>query len=183
MKVKDAIIKACDFVGKDELALSLKNSQTLTQQQDELCNRLVSYFNLIRQEIAQCYQPNLQAEIFAVKNFKLEFSKFSKPLQEIYSIKDKFGRNVNYKVFDGYVFVCAKEVEVIYSSDVEPLALESEFFSQLPERVFAYGIAREYFFVENLYEDANVWEGRFKGALEIMTRRKSEIRIPQRRWI
>lgn len=183
MKVKDVIIKACDFLGKDELSFALKEEAILSELHQQQCDKLLLYFNLIREEIANSYQPNLQAEKFNIKNFKLDISSFSKPLCEIYSIKDKFGRNVNYKIFDGYIFVCAKEVEVIYSAEVQPLSIESEFLATLPERIYAYGVAREECFIENRYEDANMWESRFKGALEIMLRRKSVVKIPQRRWI
>lgn len=183
MKVKDVILKACDFIGKDDLSLVLSSSAQLSDEQQVLSDNLVKYFNLVRQEIANEFQPIMQAERFTVKNFKLSFSDFSKSVQEIYAVKDKFGRNVNYKIFEDYIFVCGKDVEVIYSSAPEELSLEGELSSNLPERIFAYGVAREYYFIHNLYEDANIWEGRFKGALEIMLRRKSEIRIPQRRWI
>ncbi|MBO5395176.1 MAG: hypothetical protein J6A28_04700 [Clostridia bacterium] len=183
MKVKDVILKACDFIGKDELALALSSSGELSAEQQVLKESLVKYFNLVREEIANEFQPIMQAEKFIVRNFKLSFSDFSKPLQEIYAVKDKFGRNVNYKIFEDYIFVCGREVEVIYSSVATPLAFDGEFSSSLPERIYAYGVAREYYFINNLFEEANVWEGRFKGALEIMLRRKSEVKIPQRRWI
>lgn len=183
MKVKEVILKACDFIDKQELAMAIKSGAVLSDEQQTDKENLVAYFNLVREEIANEFQPIMQAEKFVVKNFKLSFSDFSKDVQDIYSIRDKFGRNVNYKIFEDYIFVCGKEVEVIYSSKAEPLVFESEFSSNLPERIFAYGIAREFFFLNNLYEDANVWEGRFKGALSIMLRRKSEVKIPQRRWI
>ena len=183
MKVKDVIIKACDFVGKAELALVIQQGTALTEKQQQECQQFLSHLNCIREEVESCYQPNLQSQKFSVKNFKIEFSAFEKPLQEIYSIKDKFGRNVNYKIFDGYIFVCGKEVEVIYSSVITPLDMEGEFSSNLQERIFAYGVAREYYFANNLYEDANMWEERFKGALEIMCSRKSVVKIPQRSWI
>ncbi|MBP3345303.1 MAG: hypothetical protein J6K97_03780 [Clostridia bacterium] len=182
MYIKDIILKSCDFIGKSELGQNLENGSLTEEEQCEI-DGLVKSFNLIVEEIASQYQPIMQTEKFIVKNFKLEFSTFSKPVCEIYSIKDKFGRNVNYKIFDGYIFVCGKEVDVIYSTYPQTLSLEDEIDFKLPERIFAYGVAREYFFANNLYEDANMWEERFKGALSIMLRRKSEVRMPRRRWI
>ncbi|MBQ8444632.1 MAG: hypothetical protein IJX25_04700 [Clostridia bacterium] len=183
MKVKDVIIKACDFVNKDDLAKSLVDGSALSEEDFSLQEKLVKCFNLIREEIASEYQPILQVEKFTVKNFKLELSSFSNDVLEIYSIKDKYGRNVHYKIFDGYIFVCGKEVEVIYSTPASTLTIDDDFSSSLPERIFAYGVAREYFFINSLYEDANIWEERFKGSLQIMLRRKSEIKMPRRSWI
>ncbi|MBQ8908797.1 MAG: hypothetical protein IJY90_00695 [Clostridia bacterium] len=183
MKVKDIIIKACDFVGKDELASVLNAGGELSDENVALQEKLVKCFNLIREEIASEYQPIMQVEKFVVKNFKLEFSSFANDVLEIYAVKDKYGRNVHYKIFEDYIFVCAKDVEVIYSTPAMALSVDEEFTSNLPERIYAYGVAREYFFINNLYEDANIWEERFKGSLQIMLRRKSEVKIPRRSWI
>lgn len=183
MKVKDIIIKACDFVGKDDLASALLAGTELSDEVIALQDKMVKCFNLIREEIASEYQPILQVENFVVKNFKLELNSFSNDVLEIYSIKDRYGRNVHYKIFDGYIFVCGKEVEVIYSTPAKQLTIDDDFTSSLPERIFAYGVAREYYFINNLYEDANIWEERFKGSLQIMLRRKSEVKVPRRSWI
>lgn len=182
MKVKDVIVKACDFIGKDELASNLITGAEVPEENLALQQKLVKCFNLIREEIASEYQPILHVEKFIVKNFKLELSSFENEVVEIYSIKDRFGRNVHYKIFDGYIFVCGKDVEVIYSTIAQELEINDEFSSNLPERIFAYGVAREYFFLSGLYEDANIWEERFKGALQIMLRRKSEVKVPRRSW-
>ena len=183
MKVKDIVVKACDFVGKDDLANALREGQDLSADFTALQNKLIKCFNLVREEIASEYQPLMQVEKFVVKNFKLEMSAFSKDVLEIYSIKDRYGRNVHYKIFDDYIFVCGKDVEVIYSTPASQLSIDDDFSSNLPERVFAYGVAREFFFLNGLYEDANMWEDRFKGSLQILLRRKSEVRMPRRSWI
>ncbi|MBQ8792130.1 MAG: hypothetical protein IJZ62_00725, partial [Clostridia bacterium] len=62
MKVKDVIIKACDFVNKDDLAKNLVNGSALSEEDLSLQEKLVKCFNLIREEIASEYQPILQVE-------------------------------------------------------------------------------------------------------------------------
>ncbi|MBE7074041.1 MAG: hypothetical protein E7379_03015 [Clostridiales bacterium] len=183
MKVKDVIIKACDFVACDELEEKLRKGESLSEEDENLKNKLVKCFNLVREEIACEYQPILIAEKFEIKNFKLELKSFSNEVVEIYSIKDRYGRNVHYKIFDNYIFVCGKDVEVIYSTSPKQLTFDDDFSASLPERIFAYGVAREYFFLNNLYQDANIWEERFKGSLQIMLRQKSEVKIPRRSWL
>lgn len=183
MLVKDIIIKSCNFICQDELATKLKENQTLSSEEEKLVFALIEHFNLTREEIASEYQPILKTEEFEVKNFKLLFSSFSSSPLQIFSVKDRLGRNVNYKIFEDYVFVCGKNVEVIYSTLATPLNLEDEFSSNLPERVYAYGVAREYYFQNAHYEDANMWEGRFKGSLEILLRRQSQVIMPKRRWL
>ena len=183
MLVKDIIIKTCNFIGQDEIANKLKDNQALSESEEQIVDELVEKFNLTREEIASEYQPILKSEEFEVKNFKLLFTSFSSSPLQIFSVKDKLGRNVNYKIFDDYIFVCGKNVVVIYSTFALPLSVNDEFSSTLPERVYAYGVAREYYFAKAHYEDANMWEGRFKGSLEILLRRQSQVVLPKRRWL
>ena len=183
MLVKDIIIKSCNFICQDELARKLKENEILSEEEEKIVADLVEKFNLTREEIASEYQPILKSEEFEVKNFKLLLSSFSSSPLQIFSVKDKVGRNVNYKIFDDYIFVCGKNVEVIFSTLALPLTFDDEFTSSLPERVYAYGVAREYYFANSHYEDANMWEGRFKGSLEILLRRQSQVILPKRRWL
>lgn len=183
MLVKDIIIKSCNFICQDELANKLKENQSLSEAEEKMVADLVEKFNLTREEIASEYQPILKSQEFEVKNFKLPLNSFSSSPLQIFSVKDKLGRNVNYKLFDDYIFVCGKNVEVIFSTLALPLGIEDEFSSTLPERVYAYGTAREYYFANSHYEDANMWEGRFKGSLEILLRRQSQVILPKRRWL
>ena len=183
MLVKDIIIKSCNVICQDELANKLKENQDLSELEEKMVADLVDKFNLTREEIASEYQPILKREEFEVKNFKLPFSSFSSSPLQIFSVKDKLGRNVNYKIFDDYIFVCGKNVEVIFSTLALPLSIDDEFTTTLPERVYAYGTAREYYFSNSHYDDANMWEGRFKGSLEILLRRQSQVVLPKRRWL
>ena len=78
--------------------------------------------------------------------------------------------------------VFANEVEIIYKTFPTELTLSQSFSSTIPERVYAYGVAREYYFNQTLFDDAEIWEERFKNSLQILTRKKSEIKMPKRRW-
>ena len=47
MLVKDVIIKACDFIGKEDVSAKLKKEETLSAQEEELIETLNNQFNLI----------------------------------------------------------------------------------------------------------------------------------------
>lgn len=183
MLVKDIIKLACNFTENEDLASKIENNSQLSETEGLIKDSLVNCFNLINNEIASEYLPYLKSETFIPTAFKVSFDDFSKDLIEIISVKDKNGRNLKYKKFDSYIVVFAKEVEIVYSYKPDNMTLSSSFDSLLPERVFAYGVAREFYFTQTLFDDADIWESRFKNSLQVLVRKKSEVKIPSRRWI
>ena len=59
---------------------------------------------------------------------------------------------------------------------------EFDFYNGLSARIFAYGIASEYFLSDGLSEDAEIWEERFKESLFVLSRKRSETKLPKRKW-
>lgn len=182
MQVKDIIKLACSFTDNEDLVSAI-DGNSLTSAQSLIVDHLVNCFNLVNNEIATEYIPYLKTETFQTSSFKVYFSSFTGNVNEIISVKDNKGRNVKYKIFSDYIVALASEIEVVYSIKPQALSLSSSFTSLIPERVFAYGVAREYYFLQTLFDDANVWENRFKDSLQVLARKKSEIVLPGRRWI
>ena len=183
MLVKDIIILACDFTENQDLGKALEENSSLTDEQTLLCDSLVKCFNLVNSEIASDYTPLLKNEDLKTKDFKVNFSDFTFVPSQIYAVKDKNGRKVRFKVFDNYLIAFASTINVTYTSLPDDMALTSEFTTTLPERIYAYGVAREYYFLQSLFDDADIWEERFKDALQIFCRKRSEVVMPERRWL
>ena len=182
MLVKDIIILASEFIGNNELAEGLKDN-SLSDDQTLLSESLVKCFNLINNEITSEYIPIIKRETIKTENFKIDFDKFSNKLLKIISVEDKFGNKLKYKVIDDYVFVFAKTVNITYSTVPQKYKLTDEFETNIPERVYAYGIAREFCFLQAMFDDGDLWEQRFKSSLETLSKRISSVYIPRRRWI
>lgn len=183
MSVKDIIILACDFTENQELGQALTNSSTLDDEQLLLQENLVKCFNLVNNEIASEYIPIIKCERVKPQDFKVEFSNLSNKVLQIISVRDTFGRKVRFKVYDNYLMAFASSVDIIYQTLPDTLLITSEFNSTLPDRVYAYGVAREYYFQQTLFDEADIWEDRFKNSLSVLQRKKSETKIPQRRWL
>lgn len=178
MKVKNIISLACSFTDNEDLA-----DMILAETSDPRIDEMVKLFNLVRNEVATEYMPMCAKEKIEVKDFKVSFSQFAKKPLEIKAVKNKRGRNVKFKVFPDYLFVQASECEITYSFQPEALNFEDEMEECLPERVYAYGLAREYLLKEGMMEDAQIFEVRFKNSLKILLRKKSEVVMPGRRWV
>ena len=79
----------------------------------------------------------------------------------------------------------SSEIFYRYQPD-EISSLEDElenFSNKVTEKIFAFGVAMEYCFIQGLYDDAQIWEKRFKDALLIRASKKSNMKLPARRWI
>ncbi len=66
---------------------------------------------------------------------------------------------------------------------------DKEFFDDMDfagtkasDRVFAYGAAAEFCLISGMYDDALMWERRYKDALLVATRKNTEVIMPRRRW-
>ena len=183
MSVKDIIILACDFTENKELGKALESNTALTDEQNEIVSELEKCFNLVNNEVASEYFPILKCENIKPINFKVSLSSLSSPVLRVVSVQDSQCRKVKFKVYDNYLMAFANDVNVIYQSLPNDLSINDDFYTTIPNRVYAYGVAREYYFLHTLFDEADIWEERFKDVLSILQGRRSEVRIPQRRFL
>lgn len=189
MNIKNVIKTACLFLGKEDLENTVAlGGQTAESASDiKELNMLLRCFNLVYSEIANDYVSLLHTEDITTDNGKIDYSNLSKNLLEVKSLTDQNGYRVNYVLYPGHILTKVDKVIITYS--YEPDALKSyedeilEFSKKVCERTLAYGVAMEYCFISGLYDDAQIWEKRFKDALLVKNRKKSEMRLPKRRWI
>ena len=182
MLIKDVVSLACEFTENQELIEKLKNN-SLNEEEQLIIDSLVRCFNLINNEIATEYLPYVKTELLKTKDFKIKFSDFKNKVLNILSVKDKYGRKIKFKSFNDYIVAVANEVEIVYIAIPEEKSLQEELNSAIPERIFAYGMAREFFFLQSLFQEASLWDERFKNSLRVIIRKKNDIVMPRRRWI
>lgn len=183
MLVKDIILKACIFTANDELANLLEENGELDEEMNSLLEKFVKCFNLVQNEIASEYEPLLKEEVVETQDGKILFSSLKERVVDVVSVKDMKGNSILFKNFDDYIEVNCPKVEIWYNAYPKKLTLEDELTSTIPERVYAYGTAREYYFIESLYEDASIWDERFKNSLQNLIRKKSQTIMPAGRWV
>ncbi len=182
MLVKDVIILACEFTENKDLAKSLTDN-TLDEEQNLIVESLIKCFNLINNEICSEYMPLIKQEKIRLQDFKCFYSQLSGKVLDVISVVDKNGKKVKFKCFNDYLIAFANEVTILYTTLPQDSEIEDEIVTKIPTRVYAYGVAREYYFMQTLFDEADVWEERFKNSLCILTRKKSETIMPRRRWI
>ena len=187
MEIKNVIKLTCLFLGKDYDNLSsLGGTQTETEAETKDLNFLLRCLNLSYLDVASDYIPLHTTETVEPTNGKIFFNSLTKKLNEIKSVNEN-GFRVKYLMYSDCIKLDAKKVEITYSfipDELTTLSSTMETFSnKVSERVLAYGTAMEYCFISGLYDDAQIWEKRFKDALLIKSTKKSEKKLPNRRWI
>ena len=182
MSVKNIIQKVLKLLGKDEIIASMNAGDVLVGDMAVEVDGYVECLNIVRNEIASEFIPNVKVERVKANNGRVDFSSLSSEVIEILSVKDLFGNTLTFDVFDSYLTTSNLAVEIKYNASPEELSLKSDFSSTIPARIFVYGVIRESFFSQGLYEDAIVYEERFKNALQSLARKKSETVLPRRRW-
>ena len=182
MLVKDIINLACQFLDKAEFANKLKLSEELSQEEGQQLNELVQCFNLVREELYTEILPIVKIDRLKTQNLKVPFVDFSFMPVSILAVKDGSGRHVRHKVNNDGVVAFANEVEIWYTIKPDTLAIDDEFSSTIPERIYAYGLVREFYIRKALYNDAEIWEDRYKNSIDMLTSKKSAF-IPRRRWL
>ena len=182
MLVKNIVIKVLQFMDNNELVKSINAGDVVTGDEGQEIASYVNYLNLVRNEIASEYISNVKREKVTVEGGKIDFSRLSEEVIEILSVKDNFGNSLKFDVYEDHILVDGTTVEVRYNASPRNLNINDEFYSTIPERVYAYGIMREHCFVQTLYEDASVWEERFINSLQALERKKNETVVPRRRW-
>ena len=182
MFVKNIIKKVLELTEDFDTLASIENGEELTEEKQATVKGFVNCLNLVRNEIAVEYFPNLKIEKVKSLNGRIDFSNLSNEVIEIISVKDGFGNSIKFDAFADHILVDASVAQIKYNASPETLDFNDEFSSPIPERVFAYGILKESFYIQTLYQDASAWDERFKNSLQALCRKKNETAIPRRRW-
>ncbi|MBQ9716070.1 MAG: hypothetical protein IJV77_06655 [Clostridia bacterium] len=147
---------------------------------------LVRCANLVIKEVACEYIPLLHKQKITASDGKIPYSAFEKLLLEIRSIKDEKGQDVSFFTLPDHVAIQDGSFEVSYTY----IPTDKGFFDDLDfcgtkasDRIFAYGTAAEYCLINGNYDEALMWERRYKDALLVATRKNTEVVLPRRRWV
>lgn len=185
MTVKDVLKLVCGFVGEREILQKLESDgMDFSAREEQKVSSMVKCFNLVMQEIASDYVPFLMKEEIDVENSILNFSQLKKSVVNVYEIRNRFGMSLKFKLFPEYVEIEGRAKSVVYSflPDEKTIDDEVELYCGITSRVLAYGIASEYFLIEGISDDAEIWEERFKESLFVLSRKRGEHLLPRRKW-
>lgn len=189
MKTKEVLELACVFLGKEELLgsqyFSNNEHYELTDSEQKELNILNRCLTLITNEISTDYLfINATKKVIANAG-EISLEDIDSSVYEIIKITDLYKKPLKFKLYNNKVYVDASEVIVKYRKYAMRPNLDGEcegFSNRISARVLAYGVAMEYSFISSLYDDATIWENRYKNALLVLARNKANMVMPAKEW-
>ena len=191
MKVKDIIITALRFVGREDISEKLKYADDedeldLTDEESEVVETLLYCFNSVEDELARCYIPLETVEDLSSENGVYRFADFSLRPIKIISVKSD-GKPVKYSVTPlNLITDCANvTVEYGYAPLKKELFDDSEFSSVcVSDKLVAAGTASEFCLIDGEAKLAQSWESVYRSEIDTVQRtRLSGLHLPPRRWV
>jgi len=197
MKLREIIKLSCVMLSLDDLLSSTElydeNFDILDEHSvttsgtniERNLNLLINCFNIAYSEIATDYFPLITLEKIIVTNGCFKLSNLQNEFYKLVKLEDKEGLSVCYDIYDNILYVKNGEYNLVYCYVPNKLTLNSEvnnFNGKLVDRVFAYGINKEYCFISGLYSEAESYKSKFEEAIKASKTIKREIKLPRRRW-
>ena len=188
MKIKDIVELAAELVGEPEVLTT--NSFTGEEREEQENGVLEKNLELL----VRC--ANLSLSVVATDKFELKnkevifsetgeikFDEFNKKVYQIMSVK-KNGAKVDYRVYPSLIDCFTKgkfEITYKYLPGYYELNDTINDFNNVPIRLLAYFTASEYCYISGDFDDASVWEQRYKETLQNLTNLKGKS-VPERSW-
>ncbi len=182
----DSSTDANTNTGTDTVTGSADSDTTDSEEVISKIVKLLKCLNLVYQDLTRDYLPLETVEEITFTDGKFEYKNLSLVIRDIIKIEDIYGFGHSFKCFPTFVQADVTKAKITYTYEPEDLVLFDEinaFAGKLSERILAYGVAMEYFFLSSLSDEAVVWENRYISSLENALRKKSNIIMPKRRWI
>jgi len=182
LTVNEILVLAAGELGVEE---KVKNYLDGTNEEGKsLTEGLLRCFNLVENEVALDYLPLYCEEDVESETGAIRFDELSRGAVRILRITDESGNKLPFKLFPEYVKTQAGSVTVAYTYAPVKKAIgdDSDFVVQASPRLFAYGVASEYCLASGLFEEAAVWDKKYKDALAAAYRAKPSRIIRSRRW-
>ena len=190
MTAKQVLLLASAFLNlQQEFEPLINDPQVQVDERTKLeFNNLVQSLNLCYSEIALDYMPLLCSEQVLVENNKIYVMDLAHELKDVHSITS-LDNNKSFKfvIYPDYIKTnVLGNVNITYSYVPEQISVNdnvNNFAGRLSLKCLALGVAAEYCFLSGLYDDAKIFDARFKNILKIECRKKSNITLPKRRWL
>lgn len=165
--VKGVVKLAARLIGLQDTVDDYLNG-SVTDSASRIVEGLVCCFNTVENEVAVDYIPILCEEQIVSTDGFVEYSALSKPVAYVVSICGEDGKEVDAKCLAANISIAPGTYTVRYAVVPSEKGIEdhSDYGVGVFERLLAYGVAAEYCLHKGMYEEAAVWEKKYRMAIE-----------------
>ena len=181
--VKDAIKLTAELLEMQESVHAYLDGRDMQGEAD--VENLLRCFNLVENELALDYFPLLAEEKLRTETGAVYFGELRFAPVRITKVTDGWGNDCPYRLFPDYLKTQAGEITVQYSYLPGEKGLEdtSDFSLFVSVRLFAYGMASEYALSCGRFEEASVWDKKYKDAICAVYKGRPCKKMNARRWV
>ena len=189
MKTKQVLELCAIFLGKEDLlscSYFTESEEEINEENQKDLNTLLRCLNLITSEISTDYLPIYKTKSINFVDNICHLEDVDENIYQIVKLEDEFGSEIRFKIIGNDLKANANTCQITYTSFATKTTLDGDvetFSNQMSARVLAYGTAMEYSFINSLYDDASVWESRYKNGLLSISQKKHNLVMPKRRWL
>lgn len=197
MKISDIVRIAAVLLAAEDVIERLDNPDAVTAGGDgdgadgggsgaerEL-NLLTRCANLAVSAAASDYLPVVKERTVTASGNEIEYSQIDSSVIDVLGVQ-RGGVNAAFKMrADRLVIDGAGEYGIRYSVLPENSGLDGVIVyahNKISPRVLAYGTACEYCIISGAFDEAAMWDRRFKDALQTAVRNKGEMKVKRRAW-
>lgn len=186
---KEILKLSATLLGLEDVVTFLNQSSNDTPNTEilEKINELIVFTNYIVREVTKDYYPlSYDEKVRSDDQCQIYFNKLSKNAIAIKDIKNDSKLSVTFNLYPEYIKVGSPNANysILYNYVPECIQSYSQPFTLplgLDYFVICYGVASEYALSKLLYGEADMWESKFKNALENIKSRVGERRFLARR--
>lgn len=186
MTIRDILYSALRRIGREDIAVGMEGGGEPEGEAAEVVQTLTYCINATEDELARYYFPLKCTEtLYSTENNIFNFADFSHTPVRILKVQSG-GRDITYELLTNCIVADAQEIEItyFYCPKKKTLDDESQFGETGDGYITALGAAAEYCLICGEASMAEVWENRYRKAID-RARKKcdSGAYVPPRRWI
>ena len=186
MTVKEVLALAAEHLQRPDLLKELEEYDGKRTLSGELASLLRCY-NLTENELALDYIPVRAEEEFAVEDHLIPWSRFSHAPAGVRAVL-RAGREIAFEPRKEGLFlptagsgrVC---VRYCYSPEPKEPGDEGEFGGPVSARLLSFGVAREFCLSRGMFEEAKLWDSRYRAAVRAADLPRRALSVRPRRWV
>ncbi len=185
MLVTSILKTTAQMLGRADLAKYIATGETFDKAYSEReAESLLAAYNLVENEISVDYLP-VYAEVTMESVGVIMLEDVHPQNIAVLRVLDEYGRETPFTVRNGALFTQKGKVTIQFHVRPTPKSLSDEctFADAVTERLVVYGTACEYCLANGMYDEAVVWDKKYKDALAAACFERRSLRVPGRRWI
>lgn len=184
MKVKDILALAAANLGRDDLEAAVFDLSG--EPQGELAELLRCY-NLVENEIALDYFPLRAEESFEPTDGAVLYAQFSYAPVGVTKVVGARG-DVPFELLPACLRLTGAAegrvtVRYTYSPAQKEWNDDSEFSGKISARLMSFGVAGEFCLSHGQYQEAAMWDKKYRDALKAANVLRKKLAIRSRRWV